>query len=409
MTNALRNTKFAIIATVTLLVLMVALTTGRAEAACPTVDTSRGTVTSTINVPSSGNYRVWTRMQASSSTNDSYVLEIDDTVCGVVVGDTGVSTSSWQWVDYKSGSTSNKVTVNLSAGQHTVRMIGREDNVKLDKLLFLSDTSCTPTGFGENCEVETDTESPNISISSPTNNSSISGTVIVQANASDNVGVTKVEFYINDTLLNTDLQSPYSYNLNTEQYTNGSYRLSARAFDAAGNNRRSDEITININNVLPDTTPPQLSITSPVNGGGPVSGTINVSSVATDESGIDRLEIFVDNNKVATLTNSFTYQLDTTQYSKGSHTIKVVAFDKSANANSAEKTVTINIDNGSTTPTPRDADFNNSGEVDLGDLAILILNYGKPVSVGTNGDCTGDGAVDLADLATLILLYGRTV
>lgn len=404
MTKAISNVRLALLAAVTFTLLFLAVSIGQADAACPTVDTSRGTVTSTINVPASGNYRVWSRMQASSATNDSYVLEIDDTVCGVVVGDTSVSTSSWQWVDYMSGNTSNKVTVNLSAGQHTVKLIGREDSVKVDKLLFLSDTSCTPTGFGENCETTTDTTPPIVSVISPSNNANISGNFLVQANASDDTGVTSVEFYLNDTLLGTDTQSPYGFGLDTTQYTNGTYTLSARAYDAEGNNTRSSEITVNINNAIPDTAPPQLSITSPLNNA-TVSGTINVTSSATDENGISRVDVLVDNSQVTSLTSSpYTYSLNTSQYSDGNHTITVKAYDPSNNE--AVQTVTVTVDNSVPPPTSKKADFNNNGVVDLADLARLLSNYGKTVSVGTDGDCTDDGQVTLQDLAILLSLYG---
>lgn len=404
MTKAISNIKITLLAAVSFTLLFLVITTGRADAACPAVDTSRGTVTSTINVPASGSYRVWSRMQASSATNDSYVLEIDDTVCGVVVGDTSVSSSNWQWVDYQSGNASNKITVNLSAGQHTVKLIGREDSVKVDKLLFLSDTNCTPTGFGENCEATADTTPPTVSVTSPANNSDISGTFSIQANASDDTGVTKVEFYINDTLLGTDTQSPYSFGLDTTQYTNGDYTISARAFDAEGNNSRSNYVSVSISNAIPDTTPPQLFITSPLNSA-TVSGAINVTSSATDENGISRVDVLVDNNKVTSLTSSpYTYSLNTSQYSDGNHTITVKAYDPSNNETT--KSVTVQVDNSVPPPLSDKADFNNNGIVDLPDLAILLSKYGQTVSVGTNGDCNDDGQVTLQDLAILLSVYG---
>lgn len=401
--TAIKSPKLFAIAVMAFIVAFLVVSVRPAEAACPAVDTSRGIVTTTINVPASGNYRVWSRMQASSATNDSYVLEIDDTVCGVVVGDTSVPTNSWKWVDYKSGATANKVTVSLSAGQHTVKMIGREDGVKVDKLLFLSDTTCVPANLGENCEVITDTTPPTVSVTLPANNATISGTnYLLQANAGDDTGVTKVEFYINDTLLGTDTQSPYSFGLNTTLYTNDSYRVSARAFDAEGNNTRSTEVNINIDNPIPDTTPPQVSITAPLPST-TVTGKINVSINASDENGISNIDLYVDNVLKTALTASpYTYQLDTTTLNDGSHTIMVRAHDPSDNQ--TQKSVTVTVDN--QIPPPKKADFNGNGVVDLTDLATLLSNYGKSVSVGTAGDCNDDGQVTLADLATLLSTYG---
>jgi len=56
-----------------------------------------------------------------------------------------------------------------------------------------------------------DTTKPNVIISSPTNNSTVSGTVLIQATATDNVGVVKVEFYIDGNKVGEDTSSPYEY------------------------------------------------------------------------------------------------------------------------------------------------------------------------------------------------------
>ena len=48
-------------------------------------------------------------------------------------------------------------------------------------------------------EPESDTEMPAVSIISPSPNTIIGDTITIRASAMDNVGVTKVEFYIDDT------------------------------------------------------------------------------------------------------------------------------------------------------------------------------------------------------------------
>ena len=48
--------------------------------------------------------------------------------------------------------------------------------------------------------VVSDTVAPVVSISSPSNNITTGGSLTVAANASDNVGVSKVEFYVNGVL-----------------------------------------------------------------------------------------------------------------------------------------------------------------------------------------------------------------
>ncbi|HSP77990.1 MAG TPA: S8 family serine peptidase, partial [Myxococcaceae bacterium] len=55
-----------------------------------------------------------------------------------------------------------------------------------------------------------DTTAPTTSISSPSSGATVSGTTTISASASDNVGVTRVEFYAGSSLIGTDTTSPYS-------------------------------------------------------------------------------------------------------------------------------------------------------------------------------------------------------
>ncbi|OHD10461.1 MAG: hypothetical protein A2086_11780 [Spirochaetes bacterium GWD1_27_9] len=93
----------------------------------------------------------------------------------------------------------------------------------------------------------TDTTPPTVSVTAPANNATVLGTVTVSANASDNVGVTKVEFYVGSTLTNTDTTSPYSFSWNTTTTANGSNVVKAKAYDAAGNSTEAS-VTVNVNN-----------------------------------------------------------------------------------------------------------------------------------------------------------------
>src|SRR3954464_6195243 len=80
-----------------------------------------------------------------------------------------------------------------------------------------------------------DTVLPTTSITAPAAGATVSGTTTVSASASDNVGVTKVEFYLDGALQATDTTSPYSWSWNTTGTTNGSHSLTSKAYDAALN------------------------------------------------------------------------------------------------------------------------------------------------------------------------------
>jgi hypothetical protein len=92
-----------------------------------------------------------------------------------------------------------------------------------------------------------DTTPPSVSITNPSNGATVSGTVSFTASASDNVGVTKVEFYVDNVLKYTDTGSPYSWSWDTTGYSDGTHSLKAIAYDAAGNTD-TDTISVTVDN-----------------------------------------------------------------------------------------------------------------------------------------------------------------
>ena len=77
---------------------------------------------------------------------------------------------------------------------------------------------------------------PTVSITSPANGAIVArkSTVTITATASDNVGVTRVDFLVNGALQCTDTTAPYSCNWSVPDARNKTYQLQARAFDQAG-------------------------------------------------------------------------------------------------------------------------------------------------------------------------------
>ncbi len=93
-----------------------------------------------------------------------------------------------------------------------------------------------------------DIEAPTTAITAPANGATVSGTVSVTASASDNVGVTKVEFYLDGGLQSTDTSAPYSWSWNTTTASNASHSLTSKAYDAANNVGTSSAVTVTVNN-----------------------------------------------------------------------------------------------------------------------------------------------------------------
>ncbi len=94
----------------------------------------------------------------------------------------------------------------------------------------------------------TDVVPPIVSIITPTGKSPISGYVPLTVDVTDNVGVQKVEFYLDKTLVGTSVSSPFSYLMDTTKYVNAEHILTAKAFDTVGNTSTSVDIKITISN-----------------------------------------------------------------------------------------------------------------------------------------------------------------
>jgi hypothetical protein len=94
-----------------------------------------------------------------------------------------------------------------------------------------------------------DTTAPTVSISSPTNGSTVSDTVSINATASDNVGVVGVQFKLDGANLGAeDVVSPYAFSWDTTTTSNASHTLTAVARDAAGNSTASAAVSVTVNN-----------------------------------------------------------------------------------------------------------------------------------------------------------------
>ena len=74
------------------------------------------------------------------------------------------------------------------------------------------------------------------------------GAVFLIANPADNVGVTKVVFYLDGVLYGTKTAAPYKMGWNSALGANGSHTLSATAYDAAGNAGSLAPVTFTIAN-----------------------------------------------------------------------------------------------------------------------------------------------------------------
>jgi hypothetical protein len=92
------------------------------------------------------------------------------------------------------------------------------------------------SGCAKNNATEPDTEAPKVSITFPVTGGILVSdtTYTITATASDDKGVTAVDFYINSVKVATDNSAPYEYTWSTTGALGG-YSIAAKASDAAGN------------------------------------------------------------------------------------------------------------------------------------------------------------------------------
>ena len=109
-----------------------------------------------------------------------------------------------------------------------------------------------------------DTTPQSVGLTAPSNGATVSATVAVTANASDNVGVVGVQFLLDGGNLGTeDTAAPYSVSWNTTSAANGSHTLTAIARDAAGNHTTSAAVTVTVSNNTPPPPTTRIEETDP--------------------------------------------------------------------------------------------------------------------------------------------------
>lgn len=92
-----------------------------------------------------------------------------------------------------------------------------------------------------------DTSAPQVSLVAAPKTVTVAGNVSLTATATDDVGVTKVEFYEGSSKLGEDASAPYQLSVPVTRTGNGAHTYTATAYDAAGNKTSaSDAVNVAI-------------------------------------------------------------------------------------------------------------------------------------------------------------------
>ncbi|HEX6659085.1 MAG TPA: Ig-like domain-containing protein, partial [Ilumatobacter sp.] len=234
---------------------------------------------------------------------------------------------------------------------------------------------------------------PGVTLTAPAEGATVSGTVSLQATASDDVGVTQVAFSVDGTSIGIDTNGADGWSVawSTTGSAEGQHTVSATATDTAAQTA-SDSNAVTVDNV---NGPPSVSVTQPVEGAH-VRGTVDVVATASDEDGVSQVAFAVDGVGIGTDTNGadgWSVSWNTTAVTDGSHAVSATATD--VTSQSASDTNGVTVDNtvptvAVTAPTPGStvegtvviqANASDNGSVS----SVQFLVDGSPIGTDTNG------------------------
>jgi Subtilase family/Bacterial Ig domain/Fervidolysin N-terminal prodomain len=186
---------------------------------------------------------------------------------------------------------------------------------------------------------EPDITDPLVSIVSPEEGSTVSSSITVSVSATDNVGVERIELYIDGAFFGTSTTDPHNFYWNTNDFPDGYYELSAIGYDTSGN-IGSNSVTVYVHNLQEqDSTPPVVSITSPADGAH-LSKLVKITVSASDNIGVTRMQLYVDGllmvDKQASV---ISWPWNVKKASNGEHIISSKAYDAAGNVGTVSITI----------------------------------------------------------------------
>jgi chitinase len=254
-------------------------------------------------------------------------------------------------------------------------------------------------------QVFNDLSSPSIALLSPAPGSTVGGVLPVNVAASDDVAVTKVEFYLNGQLHSALATAPYTFNWNTTLLANGPYTLSALAYDGSGNLGRSAEFKVTVFN---DSTVPVVSI-DPVGSATP-AGSVTLTGLVRDNDAVGSVTVQLGSGLAQPATVSGgTWSLTVSGLSAGTIPITVVATDRSGNSARASSSLVVTA---ASAPVEGPLTLNDAWQAlqvassNQHSTAEQLARY--DVGPFVNGASQPDGVINTLDVVVILLkLVGK--
>ena len=192
------------------------------------------------------------------------------------------------------------------------------------------------------CNADGDCPPQSVRIITPVGGSRVCGNLTVEATATDDNGIARMEFRVDDIPLGVTEEAPFRFEWDTTAKADGDYTLTAIAQDTVGQRAfASVRVTVRNDGDTCDNLP-NVAITTPVNNAF-VNGPIEVAANAADDVGVVKVDFFIDNGRVAE-DDSVPYRIEwnTDDFEEGAHSLKAIAHD--TGEQTAENQVQVTVD-----------------------------------------------------------------
>lgn len=198
-----------------------------------------------------------------------------------------------------------------------------------------------PTEFDDVHNAQTALTPPTIQIVSPTNNAIVSaGSIFLQPEVSGDHGILKVEYYLQERLVDTKTEFPFMGELRIVLKRKKPYKITAKIFDTLYYTS-SDTINIVVDDT-PDTTPPQAKITFPIANSTFTPGQkLTIQTQIQEDRSTGKVSFFLNSQNVGEVTK-FPYFLPITLPTKtGTYQLRILAADTKGNIDDDTMDITI--------------------------------------------------------------------
>jgi hypothetical protein len=317
------------------------------------------------------------------------------TACGGGGGSDNTNTNSSKQIISSSSSLSSTSSVSSQSSSSSVVSSSETSSTtssvvssSSSSLSSQSSVSSVISSSSSSVIVVVDTVAPTISLGASSTNIIAATNFTLTATASDNVGVTKVEFYDGTNLISSDLTAPYAHTINLTASNNGTKTFKAIAYDAAGNATPTAGLTVTID--IDTTAPSSVNLVSSSSNIS-AAGSFTLTTTAVDNKAVSKVEFYDGTTLLGTDTVSpFTYSVSVTSAHNGTKNYTSKAFDEAGNSTvSNAVNVVINIDTGLPT-------------VSLSSSSLNVTSAGSITLTATATDNVGVSKVEFYDGTTLL-------